>query len=113
MLSRPIQQVLAEDDDTYSPSATPHKVSDAAMQSWRPTRPLPPKPERILFVGWRRDMDSLLSALNSWVAKGSELTIFCPLSVEEREARFEDEEFDPDSVPVIVVFWFTQWCTMK
>jgi len=85
--------VLAEDDDTYSPLETPSLPS---LTSKGPIRsPRPQAPERVLFIGWRRDMDALILALNSWVASGSEVWIFAELTKEEREKRFIEEDFDP------------------
>ncbi|KAJ0972248.1 hypothetical protein J5N97_020207 [Dioscorea zingiberensis] len=48
--------VLAEDDDTYSPS-TLHVVNEAVyIDIVRPTR----KPQKILLCGWRRDIDDMI-----------------------------------------------------
>ncbi len=49
--------VLAEDDDTYEATATiPGIDTGAAPENFRPTR----HPEKVLFVGWRRDMDDMI-----------------------------------------------------
>jgi hypothetical protein len=162
--------VLAEDDDTYEPM---EEDCMPVLHSKGPIRsPKAQTPERVLFIGWRRDMDALLQALNgyacftlmfvlfvyiymliimkkrehthhsiltfffshhpscgksrcflisishslshfssygcmnqpinqfqltlySWVAPGSEVWIFAELSIEERDRRFIEEDFDP------------------
>jgi len=74
---------LAEDDDSYD--ITPL------------VRPLPPPPrqlleedervpESILFCGWRRDLEDMLTELDKWVAKGSRLTLLSGIAVDERES---------------------------
>jgi len=42
-------------------------------------------PESILFCGWRRDLEDMLTELDKWVAKGSRLTLLSGVSVDERE----------------------------
>ncbi|KFK26629.1 hypothetical protein AALP_AA8G273500 [Arabis alpina] len=54
--------VIAEDDDTYAPGSLPED---------------PPKyPEKILFCGWRRDIDDMIKVLEALLAPGSELWMF-------------------------------------
>jgi len=83
--------VIAEDDNSYAPAASALPVHFEA---------LPPKtskrhPEKVLFCGWRRDMADLVMHMDEFVPKGSELTLFCDLEIEEREARFERVGFEP------------------
>ena len=42
------------------------------------------KREHILFCGWRRDMDDLIMELDKYVARGSTLTLFSAVAIEER-----------------------------
>lgn len=54
--------VLAEDDDTYEPM---EEDCVPVLNSKGPIRsPKAQTPERVLFIGWRRDMDALIQALN-------------------------------------------------
>jgi len=51
--------VLAEDDDTYAP--LPLASLRVPSPGPAPRRsPHARKPERVLFIGWRRDMDALV-----------------------------------------------------
>ena len=64
--------VLAEDDDTYAPvEAMEHRVQMSCPE-WRPKK----RVERILFLGWRRDMHDIISVLDKFVDKGSELWLY-------------------------------------
>jgi ion channel POLLUX/CASTOR len=79
--------VIAEDDDTYSASsaslfAIADKKLDAFSSVYRPRRS---RPEKMLFVGWRRDMEDMIAELDSSVAAGSELTLFNQLSLVSRQ----------------------------
>ncbi|GAQ84141.1 ion channel DMI1 chloroplast precursor [Klebsormidium nitens] len=83
--------VIAEDDDTYEPGP-PNKVSAGKVLS----RSLPEKlPERILFCGWRRDMDDMIQVLESFLPIGSELWLFSEVPVEDREERLKEGGLDP------------------
>lgn len=76
--------VIAEDDDSYAPSGKP-----AALTAALDGAPPPPEPrgaERVLFVGWRRDLDDLILALDAIAGAGSELWLFCAAPVEDRLA---------------------------
>jgi len=75
--------VIAEDDDSYAPTDAPAALTSAALDA-SPPPPAPREAERILFVGWRRDLDDLVVALDSIAGTGSELWLFCTASVEER-----------------------------
>ena len=48
--------VIAEDDDSYAPGALP-AVTDTHLPSNFAVRK---EPEKILFCGWRRDMDDMI-----------------------------------------------------
>ncbi|XP_023633518.1 probable ion channel POLLUX isoform X4 [Capsella rubella] len=68
--------VIAEDDDTYAPGSLPED---------------PPKyPEKILFCGWRRDIDDMIKVLEALLAPGSELWMFNEVPDQEREKKLTD-----------------------
>lgn len=83
--------VIAEDDDTYAPMAAPVSVRTGPMPSVRVSR----HAEKVLFCGWRRDMEDLVMVLDEFVRPGSELWIFCDITVQEREDRFNEGGLDP------------------
>lgn len=82
--------VIAEDDDTYAPGPIAEvqrglfpKISD------------PPKyPEKILFCGWRRDIDDMIMVLEALLAPGSELWMFNEVPEQEREKKLIDGGLD-------------------
>ncbi|KAL8114754.1 putative ion channel SYM8 isoform X2 [Apium graveolens] len=82
--------VIAEDDDTYAPGPIAEvqrglfpKISD------------PPKyPEKILFCGWRRDIDDMIMVLEALLAPGSELWMFNEVLEKEREKKLIDGGLD-------------------
>ena len=85
---------LAEDDDSYQPSAAPfplegddnaHTPSPAAAVS-----------EKILFVGWRRDLQDLVAALDEFVGPGSELYILSDIPEPERRVILLQNGMDPE-----------------
>ncbi|KAL6010713.1 putative ion channel sym8 [Asimina triloba] len=99
--------VIAEDDDTYAPRPLPE-----VRRSFLPIVYSPPKfPEKILFCGWRRDIDDmimevpaspllverlelLLAVLEAFLAPGSELWMFNDVPEKEREKRLIDGGLD-------------------
>ncbi|CAI7872603.1 unnamed protein product, partial [Closterium sp. NIES-54] len=86
--------VIAEDDDSYAPGPLP-VVQDAPL----PDIETPPKlPEKILFCGWRRDIDDMITVLEAFLARGSELWIFSDVPVEEREARLIEGGLNPSEL---------------
>eukprot|EP00667_Euglena_gracilis_P003434 EG_transcript_3446 len=76
--------VLAEDDDTYSPTMFPYvSVDDLRPFQSGLTRALSHSrfsagtgSEKILMVGWRRHLGDVLKELNDNMPPGSEITIF-------------------------------------
>ncbi|KAL9379954.1 hypothetical protein Peur_028436 [Populus x canadensis] len=82
--------VIAEDDDSYAPAALP--------TVWRGSLPkdsIVPKPaERILFCGWRRDMEDMIMVLDAFLAQGSELWMFNDVPEKERERKLIDGGLD-------------------
>ncbi|KAM0946516.1 putative CASTOR/POLLUX/SYM8 ion channel domain, NAD(P)-binding domain superfamily [Dioscorea sansibarensis] len=82
--------VIAEDDDTYSPSILP-----MAEGGYLPKDFIDPKsPERILFCGWRRDMEDMIMVLDAFLAPGSELWMFNEVPESERERKLVDGGLD-------------------
>lgn len=81
--------VIAEDDDTYEASTDSlFSISNEKIQAlsavYRPRRSVP---EKLLFVGWRRDMEDMIAELDSSVAPGSQLTLFNQLSLKKRQVH--------------------------
>ncbi|XP_074578184.1 putative ion channel POLLUX isoform X3 [Curcuma longa] len=82
--------VLAEDDDTYSPGPLPE-----VQRGFLPNVPNPPKyPEKILFCGWRRDIDDMIMVLEAFLSPGSELWMFNEVPEKEREKKLTDGGID-------------------
>ncbi|XP_071931266.1 probable ion channel POLLUX isoform X2 [Coffea arabica] len=78
--------VIAEDDDTYAPGPLP-EVSPGLC----PRMIDPPKyPEKILFCGWRRDIDDMIMVLEAFLAPGSELWMFNEVPEKDREKKLTD-----------------------
>ena len=74
--------VLAEDDDTYSPAEAPFRSTQMECPDWRPKK----RVERILFLGWRRDMHDLIKVLDKFVDQGSELWLYNEVRLSDRPA---------------------------
>ncbi|KAL0368697.1 UNVERIFIED_CONTAM: Ion channel CASTOR [Sesamum calycinum] len=117
--------VIAEDDDTYSPSDLP-MVKDATfvyitrparkpqkillcgwrrdiddmIVVWRGNLPkdevIQKSFERILLCGWRRDMEDMIMVLDAFLADGSELWMFNEVPEKERERKLTDGGLDID-----------------
>ncbi|XP_038877859.1 ion channel DMI1 isoform X2 [Benincasa hispida] len=86
--------VIAEDDDTYAPSPIP-EVRRGFFQKMID----PPKyPEKILFCGWRRDIDDMIMVLEAILAPGSELWMFNEVPETEREKKLIDGGLDISSL---------------
>ncbi|KAK7246904.1 hypothetical protein RIF29_41774 [Crotalaria pallida] len=82
--------VIAEDDDTYAPAPLPE-----VRKGLYPRIPDPPKyPEKILFCGWRRDIDDMIMVLEAFLAPGSELWMFNEVPEKEREKKLADGGLD-------------------
>ncbi|XP_071725585.1 probable ion channel POLLUX isoform X2 [Rutidosis leptorrhynchoides] len=82
--------VIAEDDDTYSPGSLPE-----VRRGLFPKKVDPPKfPEKILFCGWRRDIDDMIMVLEAFLAPGSELWMFNEVLEKERERKLVDGGLD-------------------
>ncbi|GMH39161.1 hypothetical protein BSKO_07059 [Bryopsis sp. KO-2023] len=83
--------VLAEDDDTYQPG--PYVKANAGE---RPQWEWPRSPEKILFCGWRRDMDDMIIVMDEFVSPGSELTLYNEVPIHERHELLKKGGLDPD-----------------
>lgn len=82
--------VIAEDDDTYAPGPLPE-----VHKGYFPRIRDPPKyPEKILFCGWRRDIDDMIMVLEAFLAPGSELWMFNEVPEKEREKKLAAGELD-------------------
>ncbi|KAH9685197.1 putative ion channel protein POLLUX [Citrus sinensis] len=83
--------VIAEDDDTYAPGPLPEVVRKRSFLKI----PDPPKyPEKILFCGWRRDIDDMIMVLEAFLAPGSELWMLNEVPEKEREKKLTDGGLD-------------------
>ncbi|XP_056177208.1 ion channel CASTOR-like isoform X2 [Syzygium oleosum] len=82
--------VIAEDDDTYAPAALP--------MVWRGHVPkdfgIDQSSEKILFCGWRRDMEDMIMVLDASLAPESELWMFNEVPEKEREKKLIDGGLD-------------------
>lgn len=82
--------VIAEDDDTYAPGPMPE-----VRKGYFPRIRDPPKyPEKILFCGWRRDIDDMIMVLEAFLAPGSELWMFNEVPENKRERKLAAGELD-------------------
>ncbi|XP_038683744.1 ion channel POLLUX-like isoform X3 [Tripterygium wilfordii] len=82
--------VIAEDDDTYAPGPLPE-----VHRGFFPKISNPPKfPEKILFCGWRRDIDDMIMVLEAFLARGSELWMFNEVAEKDREKKLTDGGLD-------------------
>ncbi|KDP42433.1 hypothetical protein JCGZ_00230 [Jatropha curcas] len=82
--------VIAEDDDTYTPGPLPKVRSGLCPKLVDP----PKYPEKILFCGWRRDIDDMIMVLEAFLAPGSELWMFNEVPEKEREKKLTDGGLD-------------------
>lgn len=82
--------VIAEDDDTYAPGPLPE-----VQKGFLPNVLCPHKyPEKILFCGWRRDIDDMIMVLEAVLAPNSELWLFNEVPEKEREKKLIDGGLD-------------------
>lgn len=82
--------VIAEDDDTYAPGPLPEVQGGVCPRTVDP----PKYPERILFCGWRRDIDDMIMVLEAFLAPGSELWMFNEVPEKDRERKLTDGGLD-------------------
>eukprot|EP00123_Amoebidium_parasiticum_P016867 comp23617_c2_seq1/m.40189 comp23617_c2_seq1/g.40189 ORF comp23617_c2_seq1/g.40189 comp23617_c2_seq1/m.40189 type:complete len:773 (-) comp23617_c2_seq1:135-2453(-) len=75
--------VIAEDDDTYFPSDRPLAAPvSPALKVDRNNEAA--KPEKLMFCGWRRDIDDMVMELDKVVAEGSELYMMSAVPIKKR-----------------------------
>ncbi|KAK3001524.1 hypothetical protein RJ639_020283 [Escallonia herrerae] len=115
--------VIAEDDDTYAPTALPtvkeapfihitqparkpqkillcgwRRDIDDMIVVWRGHLPkdfiVPKSTEKILLCGWRRDMEDMIMVLDAFLAHGSELWMFNDVPEQKRERKLSDGGLD-------------------
>lgn len=77
--------VLAEDDYSYKVGPKPSGI--VVEHEDEVLTPRTPRPERVLFCGWRRDLDDVIQLLDDFVVAGSELHLFSGLEVSEQKRR--------------------------
>ncbi|PIA45161.1 hypothetical protein AQUCO_01700594v1 [Aquilegia coerulea] len=82
--------VIAEDDDTYAPTALPMVKEASFIDFARPAR----KPQKILLSGWRRDIDDMIVVLDAFLAPGSELWMFNEVLEKERDKKLIEGGLD-------------------
>ncbi|KAL5567346.1 hypothetical protein UlMin_030510 [Ulmus minor] len=82
--------VIAEDDDTYAPGPLPKVNRGSCPKIFAP----PKYPERILFCGWRRDIDDMIMVLEAFLPPVSELWMFNEVPEKERERKLTDGGLD-------------------
>ncbi|CAK9031960.1 Ion channel CASTOR, partial [Durusdinium trenchii] len=86
--------VIAEDDDSYEASegGPPSEAAITARMSVNEQHPMAVErfPEKLLFCGWRRDLDDMISELDKLVTQGSELYLMCTLPQKTREKRLTE-----------------------
>ena len=87
--------VIAEDDDSYAPADQPAQL-DLTEEKHSPIAS-PHLSEKVLFVGWRRDLQDLVRALDEFVGPGSELYILSDIPEPERRLLLLDNGMDPDA----------------
>ncbi|KAL7438541.1 hypothetical protein ACHAXM_006345 [Skeletonema potamos] len=83
--------VLAEDNDSYKVNDGSYEPSKNLSSDPPPTLHDEKRVEKIMFLGWRRDMADLITQLDGYVAKGSELWLFNTVPVEERNELLKDQ----------------------
>ncbi|XP_070033436.1 ion channel CASTOR isoform X3 [Nicotiana tabacum] len=82
--------VIAEDDDSYAPAPLPMVQGGNLPKNII----IPKTTERILFCGWRRDMEDMILVLDAFLAHGSELWMFNEVCEKEREKKLTDGGLD-------------------
>ncbi|XP_020598309.1 ion channel DMI1-like isoform X1 [Phalaenopsis equestris] len=82
--------VIAEDDDTYTPGPLPEVQPGFLPHVFNP----PKYPEKILFCGWRRDIDDMIMVLEAFLPPGSELWMFNDVPIMERKRKLTDGGLD-------------------
>lgn len=82
--------VIAEDDDSYAPATLPMVRRGYLPKDFN----VPKSPEKILFCGWRRDMEDMIMVLDAFLAPESQLWMFNDVPENEREKKLTDGGLD-------------------
>ncbi|MQL76194.1 hypothetical protein Taro_008569, partial [Colocasia esculenta] len=82
--------VIAEDDDTYAPSTLPMVHGGRLPRDFS----VPRSSERILFCGWRRDMEDMIMVLDAFLAPDSELWMFNDVPENDRKKKLTEGGLD-------------------
>jgi hypothetical protein len=92
--------VIAEDNDTYTAvRPTEEDLKNRRDVSYFASVPEDPeKPERLLFAGWRRDIDDMVVELDGYVAKGTTLVMLSEVPVADRFNNAEEGGLDVDTL---------------
>ncbi|KAK3256350.1 hypothetical protein CYMTET_34510, partial [Cymbomonas tetramitiformis] len=93
---------IAEDNDSYAPGQQYAIPGEDLENLLAPISSFAPKdtlrtPEFVLFVGWRRDINDMVSVIDDFLSPGSELWMFNDLSETERTKRLKDGGLDPET----------------
>ncbi|XP_075075857.1 ion channel CASTOR isoform X7 [Nicotiana tabacum] len=91
--------VIAEDDDSYAPAPLPMVQGGNLPKNLI----IPKTTERILFCGWRRDMEDMILVLDAFLAHGSELWMFNEVCEKEREKKLTDGGLDISRLANIIL----------
>jgi len=84
--------VIADDDDSYHPDGLNASESGHMVMSGPgPDIEAPPEPPvKVMLIGWRRDIQDMVTELDKWVEAGSQLTMLNN-GISEEDARAELE----------------------
>ena len=93
--------VIAEDDDTYGPVPemlySPDELQLKCLHNehvgHNPSK-ADRKAEKLLFIGWRRDVRDMINILDCLCVQGSELVIFCSMTEAECMCKLEESGLD-------------------
>ena len=90
--------VLAEDNDSYTPTSQPAPAAAAVLPDWQAP---PPRTEQVLMCGWRRDLGAMLLELDHYVAPGSQVTILSHRPLDTREATLWSGDARPANLQIV------------
>jgi len=91
--------VIAEDDDSYFPGML-HMVDPGPNPAIEEEAE---EPTRLMLIGFRRDLDDMISEVDKWVEPGSTLMLFCDTLVPDRMKVLEMNGLDMESIKNITL----------